>query len=144
MTTKSGLNRPILVAQRSRAARLENRTQVVMTAAPSTSASGPITETGFLFDLDNTLIDNDRVKADLHVKIERNVGPQHAIRFWEPYEAVRIELDYVDSPRTLGRFAHEAPHSASSRSATSADACSNGRGSAGHRGDAEAPSSVMR
>lgn len=58
----------------------------------------------FLLDVDNTLIDNDRVKADLQAQIERLVGPDRAARFWLFYEEVRREQDYVDFPRTLERF----------------------------------------
>ncbi|GAC1314222.1 MAG: hypothetical protein NVSMB2_03320 [Chloroflexota bacterium] len=58
----------------------------------------------FLFDVDNTLIDNDGVKADLQVQIERLVGPDRGARFWALYEEVRCEQDYVDFPRTLERF----------------------------------------
>lgn len=72
--------------------------------------SGPSAGIGFLFDVDNTLIDNDRVKTDLHIEIERHVGADHARHFWELYEAVRTELDYVDYARTLGRFAVDVPH----------------------------------
>lgn len=63
----------------------------------------------FLFDVDNTLLDNDRVKADLVAATDRLVGPERGERFWQIYEEVREDLDYVDLPGTLGRFAEEFP-----------------------------------
>jgi len=58
----------------------------------------------FLLDVDNTLIDNDRVKADLEAEIERLVGGVRAHDFWLSYEEVRRERDYVDFPYALARF----------------------------------------
>jgi FMN phosphatase YigB (HAD superfamily) len=63
----------------------------------------------FLFDVDNTLLDNDRVKAVLAAGIERIVGKARGDRFWELYEAVRRERDHVDYPATLERFGEEVP-----------------------------------
>jgi FMN phosphatase YigB (HAD superfamily) len=63
-----------------------------------------MTEFVFLFDVDNTLLENDRVKADLAARIERFVGPALGAHFWTLYEEVRQECDYVDFPRTLERF----------------------------------------
>lgn len=61
----------------------------------------------FLLDVDNTLLDNDRLKEDLADRIRREIGPERANRFWELYEQVRSEKDYVDFPTTLLRFAQE-------------------------------------
>jgi FMN phosphatase YigB (HAD superfamily) len=61
----------------------------------------------FLFDVDNTLLDNDRVKAELAAGIERVAGKALGDRFWELYEDVRRERDYVDYPATLARFGEE-------------------------------------
>lgn len=63
----------------------------------------------FLFDVDNTLLDNDRVRRDLVAAIEGAVGTRRGARFWELYEDVRRECDYVDFPHTLERFAREFP-----------------------------------
>ncbi len=63
----------------------------------------------FLFDVDNTLLDNDRVKGDLVTATEKLVGPERGRRFWELYEDVRREHDHVDLPHTLGRFSREFP-----------------------------------
>ena len=37
----------------------------------------------FLFDVDNTLIDNDRVQADLKDHLERTYGAAARDRYWE-------------------------------------------------------------
>jgi beta-phosphoglucomutase-like phosphatase (HAD superfamily) len=64
----------------------------------------------FLFDVDNTLLDNDRVKAELAEGINRAVGVVAGARFWEIYEDVRRVRDYVDYPRTLERFGEADPN----------------------------------
>jgi hypothetical protein len=58
----------------------------------------------FLFDVDNTLLDNDALKADLDARLGVLLGPERNARFWEVYEAVRQERDVVDLPLTLERF----------------------------------------
>lgn len=63
----------------------------------------------FLFDVDNTLLDNDRVKAELAAGIEEAVGKAAGARFWEIYEDVRRMRDYVDYPHTLERFREVFP-----------------------------------
>jgi FMN phosphatase YigB (HAD superfamily) len=60
-----------------------------------------------LFDVDNTLLDNDRVKAEMAAGIERVAGKALGDRFWELYEEVRRERDFVDYPATLARFGEE-------------------------------------
>jgi FMN phosphatase YigB (HAD superfamily) len=59
----------------------------------------------FLLDVDNTLLDNDRAKADIQSALLRVLGEQGAARFWQLYEEVRRELDVVNYPETLRRFA---------------------------------------
>lgn len=65
----------------------------------------PIPSLAFLIDVDNTLLDNDRAKADEAEYLRRLVGEEPASRFWEIYEQVRREEDVVDYPLTLARFA---------------------------------------
>lgn len=60
----------------------------------------------FLFDVDNTLLDNDRSKQDMQAALLKLLGEDGARRFWELYEEVRKELDVVSYPETLKRFAH--------------------------------------
>jgi FMN phosphatase YigB (HAD superfamily) len=58
----------------------------------------------FLIDVDNTLLDNDRAKADVARAIGELVGPERAARFWSLYEEVRRDCGVVDYPETLRRF----------------------------------------
>jgi len=59
----------------------------------------------FLLDVDDTLLDNDRAKADMEAALLKMLGEQGAARFWELYEEVRKELTVVNYPQTLRRFA---------------------------------------
>ncbi len=58
----------------------------------------------FLFDVDNVLIDNDRVQADLKAYLEQMYGIAARERYWEILEALRDELGYVDYLGALERF----------------------------------------
>ena len=64
----------------------------------------------FLFDVDNTLIDNDRVQADLKEHLEQAYGVAARDRYWEILEKLRNELGYVDYLGALERFRIEAIH----------------------------------
>jgi FMN phosphatase YigB (HAD superfamily) len=59
----------------------------------------------FLLDVDNTLLDNDRSKADMQAALLKILGERGIKRFWKLYEEVRKELDVVSYPETLKRFA---------------------------------------
>jgi FMN phosphatase YigB (HAD superfamily) len=63
----------------------------------------------FLFDVDNTLLDNDRVTADLKRHLESQVGPQRAGRYWALFEELRRELGYADYLGALQRYRVENP-----------------------------------
>lgn len=63
----------------------------------------------FLLDVDNTLLNNDRVKEDLAREIVSVVGEDRAECFWQVYEDVRHEKGFVDFPATLDRFAAAEP-----------------------------------
>jgi FMN phosphatase YigB (HAD superfamily) len=63
----------------------------------------------FLFDVDNTLLDNDRVTADLRRHLDREVGPERARRYWEIFEDLRAELGYADYLGALQRYRIESP-----------------------------------
>jgi phosphoglycolate phosphatase-like HAD superfamily hydrolase len=63
----------------------------------------------FLFDVDNTLLDNDRVTADLKQHLEREVGPEHARLYWTIFEQLRDELGYADYLGALQRYRVEYP-----------------------------------
>lgn len=58
----------------------------------------------FLLDVDNTLLDNDRVKKDIAQAIAGVVPADRATRFWSLYEEVRTDERVVDFPETLRRF----------------------------------------
>lgn len=62
------------------------------------------TSTVFLIDVDNTLLDNDRLKADVARALTDLVGPDRASQFWSLYEQVRDEGGVVNYPETLRRF----------------------------------------
>lgn len=66
-----------------------------------------------LFDVDNTLLDNDLLRARLQRDLEGVLGEDDGARFWEIYEEVRADTDVVDLPRTIERFARECPDAAS-------------------------------
>jgi FMN phosphatase YigB (HAD superfamily) len=63
----------------------------------------------FLFDVDNTLLDNDRVAADLKRHLEREVGHERQERYWAIFEELRTELGYVDYLGALQRYRVEYP-----------------------------------
>ncbi len=77
-----------------------------MTTANNAAAARVV----FLFDVDNTLLDNDRVTADLRRHLEREVGPQRAQQYWTFFEQLRTELGYADYLGALQRYRHEFPH----------------------------------
>lgn len=58
----------------------------------------------FLFDVDNTLLDNDRVSVDLRRYLTREVGPGRAEQYFEIFEALRSELGYSDYLGALQRY----------------------------------------
>ena len=66
--------------------------------------------TVFLFDVDNTLLDNDRVTQDLRRFLEREVGSARSGRYWEIFEELRTELGYADYLGTLQRYRLEHPY----------------------------------
>ncbi|HLW70815.1 MAG TPA: HAD family hydrolase [Candidatus Binataceae bacterium] len=63
----------------------------------------------FLFDVDNTLLDNDRVVADLMRHLEREIGPERQQRYWEIFEELRGQLGYADYLGALQRYRVEHP-----------------------------------
>jgi FMN phosphatase YigB (HAD superfamily) len=63
----------------------------------------------YLLDVDNTLLDNDRVTADLKRFLEVSVGPHKTRRYWELFEELRNELGYADYLGALQRYRAEDP-----------------------------------
>lgn len=64
----------------------------------------------FLFDVDNTLLDNDRVAKDLRAFLEKEVGAERSNRYWEIFEELRAELGYADYLGALQRYRVELPY----------------------------------
>ncbi len=60
--------------------------------------------TVFLFDVDNTLLDNDGVQEDLSAHLEREFGRAQRDRYWSIFEALRAELGYADYLGALQRY----------------------------------------
>ena len=65
------------------------------------SARGDIV---FLFDCDNTLLDNDRVHDDLDAHLRDMFGAEEAARYWRHFEELRTTLGYADYLGALQRF----------------------------------------
>lgn len=63
----------------------------------------------FLLDVDNTLLDNDRVAQDLQLHIEEAVGAECQARYWAIFEQLRAELGYADYLGALQRYRLEHP-----------------------------------
>lgn len=66
---------------------------------------GPV----FLFDVDNTLVDNDRVADDLQRHLTMKVGDECSQRYWAIFEQLRVELGYADYLGALQRYRIERP-----------------------------------
>jgi FMN phosphatase YigB (HAD superfamily) len=64
----------------------------------------------FLFDVDNTLLDNDRVQNDLWNHIEREHGRHARERYLEIFEELRKKLGYTDYLGALERYRLEDLH----------------------------------
>ncbi len=63
-----------------------------------------VSNTVFLFDVDNTLLDNDVVQADLSAHLEREFGSDSRDRYWAIFEELRAELGYADYLGALQRY----------------------------------------
>ena len=63
----------------------------------------------FLFDVDNTLIDNDHITADLKRYLVREVGTDRQERYWAIFEELRAEMGYADYLGALQRYRVEHP-----------------------------------
>src|SRR5712675_1099594 len=63
----------------------------------------------FLFDVDNTLADNDRVAADLQRHLASEIGAEGAQEYWRIFEQLRTELGYADYLGALQRYRAKHP-----------------------------------
>jgi beta-phosphoglucomutase-like phosphatase (HAD superfamily) len=57
----------------------------------------------FLFDVDNTLLDNDRFHADLAAQLTETFGADACKLYWAIFEQLRGELGYADYLGALER-----------------------------------------
>ena len=64
----------------------------------------------FLIDVDNTLLDNDRIIADLRRHLEEQFGAISAEHYWAIFEQLREELGYADYLGALQRYRNEVDH----------------------------------
>src|SRR5215472_3917885 len=63
----------------------------------------------FLVDVDNTLLDNDHIQADIKIYLERHYGAACRDRYWAILEALFMELGYRDYLGALQRYRVEHP-----------------------------------
>jgi FMN phosphatase YigB (HAD superfamily) len=64
----------------------------------------------FLLDVDNTLLDNDRVTEDLKRHLAQEFGAQRQRRYWAIFEKFRDELGYTDYLGALQLYRAKYPH----------------------------------
>jgi FMN phosphatase YigB (HAD superfamily) len=64
----------------------------------------------FLVDVDDTLLDNDRIQEDLKHYIEREFGPKFRDRYWKIQEKLFQELGYRDYLGAFQLFRVEHPY----------------------------------
>ena len=62
-----------------------------------------------MVDVDNTLVDNDRITEDLRRHLEREVGHERQERYWAIFEELRSALGYTDYLGALQRYRIEYP-----------------------------------
>lgn len=58
----------------------------------------------FLFDVDNTLLDNDRMKRDLGDYVSKTFDDEARDQLWALYEEERVKHGYADFLGTLEKF----------------------------------------
>ncbi|MEP7207714.1 MAG: HAD family hydrolase [Casimicrobiaceae bacterium] len=64
----------------------------------------------FLVDVDNTLLDNDRIQNDLRAHLAEEFGGESRDRYWKIFEDLRTELGYADYLGALQRYRLGAMH----------------------------------
>lgn len=82
------------------------RTEALIVPTVSAARSDVV----FLLDVDNTLLDNDRVTEDLREHLTKQFGEERQHRYWELFEELRAELGYADYLGALQRFHLAYPH----------------------------------
>jgi FMN phosphatase YigB (HAD superfamily) len=64
----------------------------------------------FLLDVDNTLLDNDRIVVDLRCHLMQAFRAECQERYWTIFEERRTQLGYADYLGALQRYRDENPH----------------------------------
>lgn len=64
----------------------------------------------FLFDVDNTLLDNDHVERDLRQHLSRELSDQARKRYFEIFEELRHDIGYADFLGALEKYRIEELH----------------------------------
>ncbi|MGH9521527.1 MAG: HAD family hydrolase [Terriglobales bacterium] len=65
----------------------------------------------FLFDVDNTLLDNDAVSTDLREYLTHTVGKERCERYWSIFESMRTLVGYADYLGALQQYRTNFPRS---------------------------------
>ena len=77
--------------------------------AMADNAGMPAERVVTLFDVDNTLLDNDRVVRDLMRHMSAELGDEREQEYWKIFEALRTELGYADYLGALQRYRIQHP-----------------------------------
>jgi FMN phosphatase YigB (HAD superfamily) len=64
----------------------------------------------YLLDVDNTLLDSDRVVADLMRHLDQTVGHESEQQYWSFFDRLRVELGYADYLGALQSYRAAHPH----------------------------------
>ena len=64
----------------------------------------PQTDVVFLLDVDNTLLDNDRIEQDLRAHTSEAFGVERQKRYWDIFEQLRAGLGYADYLGALQQY----------------------------------------
>ena len=73
----------------------------------------------YLLDVDNTLLDSDRLIADLMRHLDETVGHESQQHYWTIFERLRTELGYADYLGALQTYRAEHPRDLNVLSASS-------------------------
>ena len=66
-----------------------------------------VKELVFFVDLDNTLIDNDGIKAKMRDALVGVLGEEEADHFWKHHDSFREEADLIDFPEIVRQYCRE-------------------------------------
>ncbi len=68
-----------------------------------------VAKTVVLFDVDNTLLDNDQIAVDLTQHLDKEIGSRGERQYWAIFEELRTQLGYVDYLGALQLYRQEYP-----------------------------------